>query len=480
MRKIVSFILLIALLFNSFNLQIEASGDILLKMSENYKNYSELSAWEALGLSLYGYDISETYIKDMENDLKEKEGVYRSALDYAKLIMVLKEAGKNPSNFVGYDLLTSLANFKDIDRTGINGIIFSIFALHGQSLKKDVIWDLDKLASKLLEYQNPDGGFPLVKGWASDVDLTALAVSALAYCGSSKKVEDGKNAALNNLSKLMDDDGLVYFQGSDSSENLSQMIIALVMSGISLDDVRFVRKNKSLYDTLIEVYMTKDYKFKHNKDGPANNMASEQAYLALLALEKGYVYSKKEKISPSPSPSPSPSSQPTGIPSPSSQPTSTTEPPVVIESPFSDYEDIWDIYYEDMLFALEEKIIVLDDLARLRPNDVLTKEELADLIHKSAPFDLNIYIPRFYDVGPEDLYGKSIITAYLNGLISFDNSGNFYPKERVNSKDFSYTLKKTFGNSLNFSLEEMLGKEGFVTRQEAISIFVKAYKQGDN
>lgn len=455
-------------------MQIEASGDILLKMSENYKNYSELSAWEALGLSLNGYDVSETYIKDMENDLKEKEGVYRSVLDYAKLIMVLKEAGKDPSNFAGYDLLTSLANFKDIDRTGINGIIFSIFALHGQSLKKDLVWDLDKLASKLLEYQNPDGGFPLVKGWASDADLTALAVSALAYCGSSKKVIDGKNAALNNLSKLIDDDGLIYFQGSDSSENLSQMIISLVMSDISLDDVRFVRKGKTLYDTLIEVYMTKDYKFKHNKDGPANNMASEQAYLALLALEKGYVYSKKEKISPSPSPSPS--SQPTSTP----LPTSTTEPPVVIESPFSDYEDILDIYYEDILFALEEKIIVLDDLARVRPNDILTKEELADLIHKSAPFDLNIYIPRFYDVGLEDLYGKSIITAYLNGLISFDNSGNFYPKERVKIKDFSFTLKKTFGNSLNFSLEEMLGKEGFVTRQEAISIFVKAYKQGDN
>ena len=224
MKKAVSLILLICFMLSI--LPSYASDDTLNAITDIYLDKEELSVWEALGLALNGNVVPESYYDALGQDILQRDGVYRTALEYAKIAILLKQDNKNPKDFYGYDIISSIANFKDIDKSGINGVVFSIFALVDVDIENDTFWNLDKLLDLLLGYQNTDGGFPLVKGWGSDNDLTAMAVSALSYYKDNNKAETALSSAVGYLFSILDSDGFMYYQNSDSSENLSQMIIA--------------------------------------------------------------------------------------------------------------------------------------------------------------------------------------------------------------------------------------------------------------
>ena len=465
MRKALAVILAVCVLLGA--VCVKASEDTCEKISQLYLEKAELSLWEALGLSLNGYRIPDSYYAALKEDIVSRNGVYRTSLEYAKIIILLKQDGKNPKDFHGYNLVSLLQSFKKIDKSGVNGVIFALFALTDVQSEDNAIWTKDNLLTLLLEYQNEDGGFPLAKGWGSDSDLTAMAVSVLAYYQENKQAKEAMDKALSYLSGKLDNDGFMYYQKFDSSEILSQIIIALCTAGISLNDSRFVRNGKTLYDTLIENYMTKDFRFKHSISQSADAMATEQAYLALSAMKTGYVYAKKEKsVIPEPSPSPSPIASP-----------SSTVPPNIIHEPtdpaaakktgFFDEESISKRYYSDVLTAYTEKLVVGDG-NNLRPLDNLTRAEACVMLYNVAPLDTDIFVPRFKDICRESWYSKYVLACYLNGIMFGADEVYFEPDSYITVFELTESISRIAG-------VDVVNDDSFIAREAAISLMVKIF-----
>lgn len=158
---------------------------------------------------------------------------------------------------------------------GINAVIFSLIAFDTTDYSA-------KTHDELITYivDNMTG-----KGWAlagdtADVDLTAMAIQALAPYAADEKVNAAIDSGLEFLAESLDENAR-YANGSEST---SQVLIALAALGIDpLTDSRFIVDGITLIDAL-ESYATENG-YSHTLGGEENYMATEQAALALTAYE---------------------------------------------------------------------------------------------------------------------------------------------------------------------------------------------------
>jgi hypothetical protein len=143
----------------------------------------------------------------------------------------------------------------------------------------------------VLSYQLPGGAFsPVSPNSANkrreDIDLTAMAVTALAPYTGDGDVQSAIDGALTFLSAAQEEDGGYSSFGKSNAESVSQVIIALCAAGVALDDPRFVKNGNSALDALLG-FKLKDGSFSHDKiSGKANPIATYQAALALTAINK--------------------------------------------------------------------------------------------------------------------------------------------------------------------------------------------------
>jgi len=138
------------------------------------------------------------------------------------------------------------------------------------------------IVDRLAAAQEPDGGFGLIPGTES-ADLTAMTLHALAPYREQEEVAAAIDRGLARLADSFDENGLMANeQGEDSSETLSQTILALCALGI--DPRQWQGRN--LIDTLLLTYRRDDGTFAHTSADPGNFMGTQQAVMALLALKK--------------------------------------------------------------------------------------------------------------------------------------------------------------------------------------------------
>ena len=136
----------------------------------------------------------------------------------------------------------------------------------------------------ILARQNPDGGWSL-GGGASDPDLTAMALQALAKYRSRTDVSAAVDAGLSCLSQLQQENGAFLSWDAESSEAVSQVLVALTELGLSPDDARFVKNGQTLEDVLLR-FAQSDGSFAHTPDGRGDLLASTQAFYALAAVQR--------------------------------------------------------------------------------------------------------------------------------------------------------------------------------------------------
>ena len=246
--------------------------------------------WMALGLARSGrtvpegyYDTVVKYVKDnIDSNGRLDEN---KATENARIILALTAIGKDVTNVDGHDLLAGLNEMSYLSKQGINGAIFTLIALdsHNYTPAGDVT--RDKLVQTILDAQiSSDGGWSL-DGKNADVDMTAMAIQALAaYYKSNSSAKKAVDKGLSWLSSVQQNDGGFTSWGAANSESCAQVIVALTALGIDpTKDSRFIKNGVSVLDALCS-FAVNGGGFKHlATETSANGMATEQGFYALVA-----------------------------------------------------------------------------------------------------------------------------------------------------------------------------------------------------
>ncbi len=254
----------------------KSNGEWIEKLSENAGQGSE---WYVLSLIKSGAAGDyRTFSESLDTFVKNNN--VSGATTRQRISLAMIACGDRENEFVRETVR---------DATGKLGVMSWIFGLHllNNGCTPENYTDKD-LAEKLAELRLPDGGWA-VMGANSDVDVTAMALQALApFYEKDKEIWDVCEGALALLSERQLEDGGFSGFGQENPESASQVIIALTSLGIDpLSDARFIKNDNTVLDGLLK-YRNEDGSFSHVLGGAANDSACYQALLALVSLKRFY------------------------------------------------------------------------------------------------------------------------------------------------------------------------------------------------
>ena len=276
-----------------------ADGAALLT-EENLPAGSSVSDWTALAMARAGIaDDYAGYLARLqayvERQYAENGGLHAvKATEYHRIALTAAALGGDPTAFgtkpdgTAIDLVAegtyNWQGEEDLGGQGLNGWIFALLTIDavGAEVPADARYSRQDMLDAIVSAQLPDGGFSL-GGGAMDVDITAMALQALApYREQYQEVID---AALNALSAAQTVTGGFESWGAQSSESCAQVILALTALNIDpTADERFQKNQRNVVEALMD-FRISDGGFAHEKDGPLDAMACEQAMQALTAME---------------------------------------------------------------------------------------------------------------------------------------------------------------------------------------------------
>lgn len=227
------------------------------------------SEWYALSLAHEDNACDFTgYVSALK---KYAEGATVGVVTSQKYALAMLAAGGNDSGYI------ASVTEKGIGAQGVMSVIYSIHLMangceySGQSV--------ESAAEQLLSMQLADGGWA-VSGSVSDVDVTAMALQALAHCSSEAELA----APLSLLSSKQLEDGGFSSYGKKNAESAAQVIIALDALGIDWrSDSRFIKNGCTVLDGMLKFRLA-DGGFCHEENGQPSESATMQAFCALTAV----------------------------------------------------------------------------------------------------------------------------------------------------------------------------------------------------
>ncbi len=233
------------------------------------------------------YETVEAYVKDnidKEGRLPLPGETKTQSTENSRLILALTAVGADATAVGGHNLLTALEHVAFVENSGTNGPVFALLAADSGAYE---LKSREALLQSVLDAQLRDGGWA-VSGTSSEVDMTAMAVQALApYCSGNAQVETAVEKALDYLKQQQSEDGGFRESGTANAESTAQVIIALTALGE--DPAEFVSEEEnSVLDALCKFHVEGSgfrHCFETGADG-VNQMATEQAYLALTAYDR--------------------------------------------------------------------------------------------------------------------------------------------------------------------------------------------------
>lgn len=317
MKKILSVLLVIAMLFicagcsEEKEEQLPAVTEAAIQTEENpllqtaqwlrseipEPGYGSLGGeWLALGLARSELEGMEEYLLGYGERVAayaaEQGGVLHAKkyTEYSRVILAWTAIGRDAADVGGFNLLVPLADFEQTVFQGVNGPIFALLALDcgnyeiPENTANSTQATRDMYVDYIVNAESPDGGWSLAGGPA-EIDITAMALQALAKYQDRPDVAAAVERGLELLSQRQNDNGGFSDSTSESSETISQAIVALTELGISLEDSRFVKNGNTLKDALLR-FRFSDGSFSHLMDTDADLLATEQAFYALVAIDR--------------------------------------------------------------------------------------------------------------------------------------------------------------------------------------------------
>lgn len=253
--------------------------------------------WAVIGLSRSGLlkqETAQAYLQTVEDYVRS---IGTARLDHAKstensrIILGVTAAGGDVTDIGGVNLLEGLTDMAFVSYQGLNGPIWALIALDcgGYEIPDaqpgEEQTTREALIRLLLRERKVDGGW-CFSGDASDADMTAMALTALAPYRERGEVAEAIEGALQCLSEMQLENGCFASWGSENSESCAQVIVALTALGIDPQkDARFLKNGRSVLDALCDFVL--DDGFYHSAElVEVNGMATEQAYYALTAYAR--------------------------------------------------------------------------------------------------------------------------------------------------------------------------------------------------
>lgn len=232
------------------------------------------SEWYIIGLSQYGiYDFS-TYDAALKSYLSTHEE--RSASSRQKYALALAAAGSTDQYI--YEIMQN-----SIGQQGVMSWIFGLHLLNNGYTGEE--HTLNSVKEKLLSLQLADGGWA-VMGTNADVDVTAMAVQALAPHYKESEVKEAVDNAIKLLSErqLLTGDYASY--GVGNPESTAQVLVALSTLGIDCqNDERFIKEGNTLFDG-IQRYRLEDGVFCHKQGEGYSEAATVQVFCSMIAYQR--------------------------------------------------------------------------------------------------------------------------------------------------------------------------------------------------
>lgn len=158
-----------------------------MEQPDNQNGY--LSALQDQIETLYEDDITKTV-----------EEQHMNPTDFYREILTINACGgdalafgtdkdKKEINLVEDGIFDCVFENQDPGVQGANGYIWALLALDSKDYEEpeDAVWNREKLVDAILEKEQEDGGFSLSTDGDSDVDITAMALTALAPYKVRKK-----------------------------------------------------------------------------------------------------------------------------------------------------------------------------------------------------------------------------------------------------------------------------------------------------
>ncbi|MBD8070299.1 DUF4430 domain-containing protein [Bacillus sp. PS06] len=266
--------------------------DKLTSTNAFIQNSKVNTAWKAIAASQYNGSFSTDYINYERQQLKDRDGIFRNVTDYERITLGLVASGIDPTNIDGFNLIERIYNNERMENQGLNGPIYALISLDSKDFEvpSSALWTREQLVSILLKAQNSDGGFGLYSG-ASDVDITAMALTALSNYQQEERVQQAINKGILWLSSKQNENGGFTGLNGESSVTTAEVIIALSALKVSPNESTLF---SGALAHLLKFGLTSG-EFSNYLGDAADAMATEKAYLALVAyhqflLGKGSIY----------------------------------------------------------------------------------------------------------------------------------------------------------------------------------------------
>ena len=188
-----------------------------------------LTAWTMVAIASAGEDCSawKPASASPADYLSHQSAKWKTTADYARTVLAVVAAGKDPRSFAGVDLVARLrADARDHGDAGdqlgpyVNSHVWAMIALKaaGQApTAREVKW--------LLSEQNTDGGWGWAPGLASDTNDTAAAMQALAAAGQSVNSPAVTAAVTYLRSRQLKDGGFAYSGTAASDANSTAWVV---------------------------------------------------------------------------------------------------------------------------------------------------------------------------------------------------------------------------------------------------------------
>lgn len=298
-------------------------NDIVPGLVTHYTNTSE--DWSAMAMvaggkgglvnesTLLNNDlgvITEALKKKVKATDLERTGIALTSLGYD--IRFLKDTNGNPVN-----IIEELGNWSAFGggMGTLNAYIFGLITYDsGTYPDPSGKWKREAIKNYILNNRLSDGGWNLNNEGTSDVDITAMAISALAPYYGEPKVRTAVDGALAWLDSVQITQGpyagafsTSFAPGSGgaqraNSNSTAMVIVALTALGKDPTTTITTPGGKNSLDGLLSFYLenptvaSEKGLFGYTDDKSANGMATEQAFRALIATKnlwetgKGNVY----------------------------------------------------------------------------------------------------------------------------------------------------------------------------------------------